>query len=100
MESNWLVWVMLLIALGGIVGLTVWLGFLTQNKDNASEIQKSLTIVSVITVVIVGLFGAAAYIYLSANVAYATPFILVMTFVNLALSTIAVSVASLNTINS
>jgi hypothetical protein len=100
LKTDLLVWIMLGLGLAGIVGITIWLGFLTQNKDNASEIQKNLSIIAGISAVIIALFGVTAYVYFSANVAYLSPFILIMTFVNLFLSTFAISAASLQVVNS
>ncbi len=87
------------IGLVGVIAIIVWMGFLTQNKDNAEDIKKNLGIIAAVTFVIIGIFGAAAYVYFSANVALLTPFVLIMTFLNLFLSSFAVSAASLQVIN-
>ena len=68
---------------------------LTNNKDNANEIQKQLGIVTAVTAVIMLLFGGAAYMYFTTDVNALTPFLLIMTFVNMFLSLVAVSAASL-----
>jgi dipeptide/tripeptide permease len=93
------VYIMSGIGLVGVIAIIVWMGFLTQNKDNAEDIKKNLGIIAAVTFVIIGIFGAAAYVYFSANVAFLTPFVLIMTFVNLFLSSFAVSAASLQVIN-
>jgi hypothetical protein len=92
--------VLLGIGVLGIVGISMALGFLTQNKDNGADIQKNLGIIAGITGIIVILFGVVAYIYLTANINYMGPFVLVMSFVNLLLSVFAVSAASLQVVNS
>ena len=92
--------VLLGIGILGIVGISIALGFLTQNKDNGSEIQKNLGIVAGVTSILVILFGSVAYMYFTANVNLLPPFVLVMTFVNLLLSIFAVSAASLQVVNS
>jgi membrane-associated HD superfamily phosphohydrolase len=92
--------VLLGIGILGIVGISLTLGFLTQNKDNGSEIQKNLGIVAGVTSILVILFGSVAYMYFTANVNLLPPFVLVMTFVNLLLSIFAVSAASLQVVNS
>jgi membrane-associated HD superfamily phosphohydrolase len=92
--------VLLGIGILGIVGISLALGFLTQNKDNGSEIQKNLGIVAGVTSILVILFGSVAYMYFTANVNLLPPFVLVMTFVNLLLSIFAVSAASLQVVNS
>jgi len=93
------VYVMLGLGLAGIVSIIVWLGFLTQNKDNGAEIQRNLAIVSAVVAVLVFLFGGAAYIYFMSNTVYLLPFLLIMSFINMALSVIAVSTASLGVVN-
>ena len=92
--------VLLGIGVLGIVGISMALGFLTQNKDNGADIQKNLGIIAGITGILVILFGVVAYIYLTANINYMGPFVLVMSFVNLLLSIFAVSAASLQVVNS
>ena len=94
------VWIMLGLGLIGMVAIIVWLGFLTQNKDNGSEIRKNLGIVTGITGGLIIIFAIAAYIYFSANTNYITPYLLVMTFVNMFLSLLAVSVSTLQVIKS
>lgn len=89
------VWIMLGLGVTGVLALTIWMGFMTQNKDNGPEIQKNLWIVFGVVGVLIGLFGAAAYIYFTANTNYITPFLLVMTFLNLFLSLFATSAATL-----
>jgi hypothetical protein len=95
-KNDILIWIMLGLGLAGIVGLFIYIAYMPQNKDNAGEIQKNLAIITGISAVIVGIFGVTAYIYFSANVAYLSPFVLIMTFINLFLSVTAVSAASLN----
>jgi hypothetical protein len=88
-------WVMMTLGVGGIIGILVWLGVLTQDKDNAAEIRKNLAIVGGVTGILIFVFAAAAYVYFMANINYLTPFLLIMTFVNLFLSLYATSAASL-----
>lgn len=91
------VWIMLGLGLGGVAVVIGWMGFMTVNKPNdASQIQTQLGIIAGITGVLIGLFAASAYIYFTANTNYLTPFLLVMTFVNLFLSLFATSAATLN----
>ena len=92
------IWIMLVLGIGGMIAIIVWLSFLTQNKDNASEIQKNLVIVAAVSGVLTILFGIAAYIYFTANTNYLTPFLLVITFVNMFLSLFAISTSSLQII--
>ena len=94
------VWIMLGLGLVGIIAIIIWMAFLTQNKDNGAEIQKNLAIVAGVTGILIGLFAAAAYIYFTANTNYLTPFLLVMTFINLFLSLFATSASTLQLVNS
>lgn len=92
--------ILLSVGILGILGISLALGFLTQNKDNGAEIQKNLGIIAGVTGILVILFGVVAYIYFTANIDYLGPFVLVMTFINLLLSIFAVSAASLQIVNS
>jgi hypothetical protein len=94
------VWIMLGLGLAGIIAIIVWMAFLTQNKDNGAEIQKNLAIVAGVTGILIGLFAASAYIYFTANTNYLTPFLLVMTFINLFLSLFATSASTLQLVKS
>ena len=87
--------IMLGIGILGIIGITIWMGFLTQNKDKGADIKIQLGIVTGITAVLIGIFGVAAYMYLLANTNYLTPFLIFMTFLNMFLSTLAVCVATI-----
>ena len=91
---------MLGLGLVGIIAIIIWMAFLTQNKDNGAEIQKNLAIVAGVTGILIGLFAASAYIYFTANTNYLTPFLLVMTFINLFLSLFATSASTLQLVNS
>jgi hypothetical protein len=94
------VWIMLGLGLVGIISIIIWMAFLTQNKDNGAEIQKNLAIVAGVTGILIGIFAAAAYIYFTANTNYLTPFLLVMTFINLFLSLFATSASTLQLVKS
>ncbi len=95
MPADLPVWIMMSLGFVGIFGLTIWMGFLTQNKDNGAEIKKNLGIVAGVTGILIAMFAAAAYMYFSANINYLTPFLMIMTFVNLFLSLFATSAATL-----
>ena len=95
MDSKILLYVMLGLGLSGLVAIVIWLSMLTNNKDNANQIQTQLGIVTLVTAVIMLLFGGAAYMYFTTDVNALTPFLLIMTFVNMFLSLVAVSAATL-----
>jgi hypothetical protein len=94
------VWVLLGLGLTGMIAIMIWMGFLTQNKDNASEIQKNLGIVGAVSAILISIFGVVSYIYFTANPGYIPFFVLIMTFVNLFTSVFALSAASLSVVNS
>ena len=94
------VFLLLILGLGSMIGVVVWLGMLTQNKDNASEIQKNLAIVAGVTGCIIILFAVASYMYFSANTNYVTPFLLIMTYINMFLSLFATSASTLQVVKS
>lgn len=94
--SDFVVNVLLALGLAGVVGIMFALGFLPQNPDHGSEIKKNLGIISGVTGILIFIFGAVAYMYFTTNVNYLTPFLIIMTFVNLLMSLIAVSAASLS----
>ena len=79
----------------GITGILVWMGMLTQNKDKAGEIRKNLAIIGGVSGGVIFVFAVAAYNYLSVNVNYLTPFVFILSIVNLFLSLFAVSAATL-----
>jgi hypothetical protein len=94
------VWVLLGLGLTGMIAIMIWMGFLTQNKDNASEIQKNLGIVGAVSAILISIFGVVSYMYFTANPGYIPFFVLIMTFVNLFISVFALSAASLSVVNS
>jgi hypothetical protein len=87
-----------LLALGcvGIFAVIIMMGLASQSKDKSDEIKKQLGAIFAITFILCALFALAAYIYFSSYPSYLTNFVLVMTFVNLALSIFAVSVSTIN----
>lgn len=91
---------MLAAGLAGIIGILIWMGTLTQNKENGTEIRKNLAIVGGVSGFIIFFFAVAAYNYLSVNVNYLTPFMFVLGFINLFLSLFAVSASSLQIVKS
>jgi hypothetical protein len=85
----------------GIILIIIALGFIgaTSPDKDANTIRKNLGVVAGVSGGGVLAFGIAAYLYFSTHVNYLTPFLLIMTFVNLALCVMAVSIASLKITN-
>ncbi len=86
---------MLGFGLVGIIAILAWMGSMTQDKDNGPEIRKNLGIMGGVSFAVILFFGFAAYNYFSVHVNYLTPFLFVMSFVNIFLSLFAVSAATL-----
>ncbi len=96
MERNDMYTFMMLGAgLAGIIGIIAWMGNMTQDKDSGPEIRKNLGIMGGVSFIIILFFGFAAYNYFSINVNYLTPFLFIMSFINIFLSLFAVSAATL-----
>lgn len=88
--------ILLVIGCVGIAAIATAIGFLTNKKDKGEEIKLQLGLILVATVVLCAIFAFAAYTYFSSYPAYLTNFILVITFINLALSVFAVGAATIN----
>ena len=89
------VMVMLGLGLIGIIGIIVWISFMTQNKDSGAQIKIELGIVGGLIAVIVGIFAIASYMYFTANINYLSSFLLWTTFLNMFLGLFAVSAATI-----
>jgi hypothetical protein len=87
-------WSLLGLGVFGVAFCMYWIATNAPNP-NANEIRKNLGIVGGVSGGAVLIFAIAAYIYFSTHVNYLTPFLLIMTFVNLALSVFAVSASTL-----
>jgi len=94
-STDILFWIMVVLAFGGLTWLCITLGLVTQNKDNASEIQKTLVIIAILSCVLIVMFGVVSYLYLSVNQNYVSPFLFILSFLNLFLSVFAVSSSTL-----
>lgn len=88
--------IMLGFGLVGVIAIIILLAVMPQRPDDANEIKKNIGIIAAVTGIITGIFGAAAYVYFTANTNLLLPFLLIMAFVNLFLSLLAVSVSTLN----
>jgi hypothetical protein len=95
-QSTPWIYILLFLGMGLIVTSVGILSYLTQNKDNSENINAKIGAVTGVASVAVILFGIVAYIYFTTNKAYMTNFILIMTFLNMLLSIIAVSTAVIN----
>lgn len=93
--ADFVVWTMISLGIAGIIGLMIWLGMLTRNRDEGADIQKNLAIIASVTGVLVFLFGIAAYMYFSANSNYLLNYLMIMSFVNMFFSVFAVSASTL-----
>jgi hypothetical protein len=92
--SEGITWGLLGLGIIGIGFCIIWIATNAPNP-NANEIRKNLGIVAGVSGAAVLVFAIAAYIYFSTHVNYLTPFLLIMTFINLALSVFSTSAATL-----
>jgi hypothetical protein len=79
----------------GLLGIYLYIGLSAGKQDNANEVSKHIAIISGTTGGLLVLFTALSFYYFTANVNYATPYLLIMTGVNSFLSLLAVSVATI-----
>lgn len=86
---------LIVILIAGLAGVIYTLGLFVGDKDNLSEIQKKLAIISGSSSALILMLGIFTYLYLRVNPGAFVPFVLVMLFVNLELSLTAVSVSVL-----
>jgi hypothetical protein len=86
---------LIILLVGGLAGVIYTLGLFVGDKDNLSEIQKKLAIISGTSAALILMLGIFSYLYLRVNPGAFVPFVLVMLFLNLELSLTAVSVSVL-----
>jgi hypothetical protein len=80
-------------------GIYLYIGLSAGNSANANEISKHIAVISGSTGALLILFTVLSFYYFSANVNYATPYLLIMSGVNSFLSLLALSVASVQVYN-
>ena len=79
----------------GFLGIYLYIGLSAGKADTANEVSKHVAIVAGSTGALLILFTVLAFYYFTANVNYATPYLLIMSGVNAFLSLLAVSVATI-----
>lgn len=79
----------------GLLGIYLYIGLNAGKADTANEVSKHIAIIAGTTGALLILFTVLAFYYFSANVNYATPYLLIMSGVNSFLSLLALSVASI-----
>lgn len=83
------------IILLGFLGIYLYIGMTAGKADTANEVSKHIAIISGTTGALLILFTCLAFYYFTANVNYATPYLLIMSGVNSFLSLLALSVATI-----
>lgn len=83
----------------GLAGLYLYIGLKAGKADSANEVSKHIAIVSGSTGALVILFTLLSFYYFTANINYATPYLLIMSGVNTFLSLIALSVGTIQVYN-
>lgn len=80
-------------------GIYLYIGLSSGNSTNANEISKHIAVIAGSTGALLILFTVLSFYYFTANVNYATPYLLIMSGVNSFLSLFALSVASMQVYN-
>jgi len=95
-DSNKIVPISLLgFVLAGLIGIYIYIGVAAGKLDNANEVSKHIGIIAGTTGCLLTIFTVLSFYYFTANIEYATPYLLIMSGVNTFLSLLAVSVASI-----
>lgn len=79
----------------GLIGIYGYIGVMAGKVDNANEVSKHIGIIAGTTGILLIIFTVLSFYYFTTNVTYATPYLLIMSGVNIFLSLLAVSVASI-----
>lgn len=79
----------------GIGVLIYVVGFYAGDKNTLDSLQKKMPIIFGATFVVVLLLAIFSYIYLRSNTQAFVPFVIIMSFLNLELSLLAVSTATI-----
>lgn len=83
----------------GICGIYIYIGLSAGKADTANEVSKQVAIIAGTTGALLILFTCLAFYYFTANVNYATPYLLIMSGVNSFLALLALSVATIQVYN-
>jgi uncharacterized protein with PQ loop repeat len=94
------VWVISIIGLIGVITMIVLLSGIKREKNENSDIEKTLVIYAAVTAVLILLYGVACYIYFMSNIDYSTTFIICMSAVTTFLSVIAVAASTQQIVHS
>ena len=87
--------ILLILSVSGLGGVIYVLGTLAGDKNNLNDVQRSMSIITAVSSVIVLLLGIFSYMYIRINPQSFVPFVLILMFVNLEISLIAVSASVL-----
>lgn len=93
--SDYIQIILIILLVAGLAGVVYTLGLFVGDRDNLAEIQKKLAIISGTSSAIILMLGIFSYLYLRVNPGAFVPFVLVMLFLNLELSLVAVSASVL-----
>ena len=89
------VFVLLILGNIGTIVVLVLTGKYTE-ASVGTNIQKNIIVLASVTAVLILMFAIAAYIYFISNLNYATPFIIIMTFINLFINGISTTASILH----
>uniref|UniRef100_A0A6C0IEQ8 Uncharacterized protein n=1 Tax=viral metagenome TaxID=1070528 RepID=A0A6C0IEQ8_9ZZZZ len=94
LNSNTVAVGLLSFVLAGLIGIYIYIGVMAGKLDNANEVSKHIGIIAGTTGFLLIIFTILSYYYFTTNITYATHYLLIMNGVNIFLSLLAVSVAS------
>jgi len=94
-NSNTVAVALLSLVLAGLIGIYIYIGVMAGKLDSANEVSKHIGIIAGTTGGLLIIFTVLSFYYFTTNVTYATPYLLIMSGVNIFLSLLAVSVASI-----
>lgn len=90
--------ILLILSVAGLGGVIYVLGTFAGDKNNLNDVQRNMAIITAVTSVVVLMLGIFSYLYIRINPQSFVPFVLVLMFINLEISLIAVSASVLQKI--
>lgn len=87
--------ILLILSISGLGGVIYVLGTFAGDKNNLNDVQRNMAIITAVSSVVVLMLGIFSYLYIRINPQSFVPFVLVMMFINLEISLIAVSASVL-----
>jgi hypothetical protein len=96
---EWWMWLTIAFFFGGLIYAMTAVFKATGNGDNKADMSQAITNVTVVNLVLVLILAGTGYFYTEQNPTAKQPYIMAMLHLNLLLSIISVSVASLQSVS-